>query len=148
MKAFAPLREMDGPAMLARFQELQLAPGVSPAPPAPGPPPEWMATRPAGLRAVLGAFMTGDLDLDRLRTFKQPVWFAVGGKSNPDYYARMAVRLASVFSDFTVERFEDRHHFDPPHRIEPGRVAASLHALWDRAEALPSFGRRDGRAGG
>lgn len=30
-------------------------------------------------------------------------------------------------------------HFDPPHRIEPARVAASLRALWDRAEtAMPS----------
>jgi hypothetical protein len=39
-----------------------------------------------------------------------------------------------VFADFTIERFEDRHHFDPPHRIEPARVAASLRALWARAE--------------
>jgi pimeloyl-ACP methyl ester carboxylesterase len=134
MEAFRPLLEMDGPAMLARFQALQLAPGVAPAPPPPGPPPDWMAKRPAGLRAVLAAFLAGDLELDRLRTFDQPVWFAYGGRSNPDYYARMGSRLARVFPDFTVELFPDRHHFDPPHRIAPTRVAASLHALWHRAE--------------
>ena len=138
LAAFAPLREIDGPPMLARFQALQLAPGVTPSSPPLGPPPDWMATRPAGLRAVLGAFMAGDLDLSRLRTFTRPVWFALGGRSNPDYYARMAARLAQVFPDLTVERFEDRHHFDPPHRIEPARVAESLRALWDRADAVAS----------
>ena len=30
----------------------------------------------------------------------------------------MAERL-SVFADFTLETFADRHHFDPPHRAEP-----------------------------
>jgi hypothetical protein len=30
--------------------------------------------------------------------------------------------------------FEERHHFDPPHRIEPERLAKSLKALWRRAE--------------
>jgi hypothetical protein len=49
----------------------------------------------------------------------------------------MADRLSDVFMDFTLEVFEDRHHFDPPHRIEPERVASSLQALWSRAELLP-----------
>jgi hypothetical protein len=30
--------------------------------------------------------------------------------------------------------FEERHHFDPPHRIEPERLANSLKTLWGRAE--------------
>jgi len=47
----------------------------------------------------------------------------------------MAERLAGVFPDFTIERFPERHHFDPPHRIEPDRVADSLRRLWARAEA-------------
>jgi hypothetical protein len=46
----------------------------------------------------------------------------------------MADRLGQVFPDFTLEVFAGRHHFDPPHRIEPARVAASLRAIWDRAE--------------
>ena len=36
--------------------------------------------------------------------------------------------------DFELEVFEERHHFDPPHRIEPERLANSLQTLWRRAE--------------
>ncbi len=131
---FRPLLDKDGPEMLAEFQALQLAPGVDPIPPRPGPPPPWMAKRPAALHALLRTFFASDLDLETLRHFDRPVWFSLGGRSNPDYFARMAERLAGVFSDFTVEAFPDRHHFDPPHRIEAARVAASLRRLWARAE--------------
>lgn len=132
---FRPLLDMDDAEMLRTFQMLQLAPGVDPPAPPPGPPPPWMAKRPAGLRAILREFLRSDLNLDALSRFDRPVSFALGGRSNPDYYARMADRLAGVFPDFTIERFPDRHHFDPPHRIEPERVAAALRALWSRAES-------------
>ena len=132
---FRALLGMDGPDQMARFQDLQRAPGVPPVPPPAGPPPPWMALRPAGVRAFLATFLSSDLDLDALRHFDRPVWYALGGLSHPDYYARMAERLAAVFPDFTVEVFPNRHHFDPPHRAEPQRVAASLRALWSRAEA-------------
>jgi pimeloyl-ACP methyl ester carboxylesterase len=134
MERFLPLLEQDGPEMLATFQALQIAPGVDLVPPPPGPPPSWMAKRPAGLHALLRTFFSSDLDLETLRRFEPPVWFALGGRSNHDYYARMAERLARVFPDFTIEVFPDRHHFDPPHRIEPARVAASLRSLWARGE--------------
>jgi pimeloyl-ACP methyl ester carboxylesterase len=133
---FRPLLDMDGSEMFADFQTLQLAPGVEPPAPPPGPPPPWMTKRPAGLHSLLRTFLGSDLDLEALRRFDRPVWFALGGRSNPDYFARMAERLAGVFPDFTVEVFPDRHHFDPPHRIEPTRVAASLRSLWARAEHL------------
>jgi pimeloyl-ACP methyl ester carboxylesterase len=122
---------------MAAFRALQLAPDVEPAPPA-EPPPAWMAQRPAGVRALLAAFFGSDLDLDALRHFDRPVLFVLGGRSHPNYYALMAARLANVFPDFTVEVFPDRHHFDPPHRIEPARVASLLRDLWSRAEASPS----------
>ena len=77
-----------------------------------------------------------DLDADALRAFDRPVYFALGGRSNPDYFARMAGRLDRIFPDFEVETFAERHHFDPPHRIEPERLANSLLALWERAEVL------------
>lgn len=136
LERFRPLAAMPDSAMMPAFQLAQLAPGVDPVPPPPGPPPPWMARRPAGLRAFMGAFFSSDLDLNALRTFDRPVYFAVGGRSNPDYYVRMAERLRGVFPDFRLEVFPDRHHFDPPHRIEPARVAASLRALWARAELL------------
>jgi len=135
MKAFLPLLELDGPEMLERFQRLQLAPGVQPVPPRPGPPPPWMAKRPAGLHAMLRAFFSSDLELDALRRFPRPVLWILGGRSNPDFYGRMATRLSGVFPDFTLERFPDRHHFDPPHRIEPERVARLLQDLWAHAAA-------------
>jgi pimeloyl-ACP methyl ester carboxylesterase len=119
---------------LAGFTRLHLAPGVEPPPAPDGPPPPWLAKRPAGIRAFIRAFDEDELDLDALRAFDRPVYFALGGLGNPDYFAAMAQRLADVFPDFTVETFPERHHFDPPHRVEPQRVAESLQALWRRAE--------------
>jgi hypothetical protein len=94
-----------------------------------------MAKRPAGIRAFTRTFQTYDLDRESLRRFGQPVYYALGGLSNPAQYGEIAERLARVFDDFTLEVFEERHHFDPPHRIEPERLARSLRTLWERAEA-------------
>lgn len=117
-------------AMMAEFVHAQLGPGVDPPPPPAGPPPPWMAKRPAGIAAVSEAFESHELDLEALRHFRRPVYFALGGLSNPDLYAKAAERLSRVFGDFTLERFEQRHHFDPPHRVEPERLSSSLRALW------------------
>jgi pimeloyl-ACP methyl ester carboxylesterase len=131
LRALAPLPPDE---FMAGFQRLQLAPGVDPPPPPEGPPPAWMARRPVGIRAVLDAFDQDVLDAGSLRAFDRPTYFALGGRSNPDYFARMAERLAATFSDFTLETFPERHHFDPPHRVEPERLADSLLTLWRRAE--------------
>jgi pimeloyl-ACP methyl ester carboxylesterase len=120
--------------MMPAFVAIQLAPGVEPPPPPPGPPPPWMATRPAGLQAFIGTFSSSTLDLESLRAFDQPVYFALGGRSNPNYYARMAERARAIFPNFTLEVFDERHHFDPPHRIEPERTARALRAHWARAD--------------
>jgi pimeloyl-ACP methyl ester carboxylesterase len=132
------------PEQMAAFRALQLAPDVDPAPPSDGPAPAWMAQRPAGVRALLVEFFGSDLAPDALRRFDRPVLFVLGGRSHPDYYARMAQRLATVFPDFTVEVFPDRHHFDPPHRIEPARLASLLRSHWARAEG--AAGRSSARA--
>jgi pimeloyl-ACP methyl ester carboxylesterase len=120
--------------MMPAFMAAQLAPGVELPPPPPGPPPSWMATRPAGLRALLATFSSSTLDLDRLRAFPGPVYFALGGRSNPDYFGQMAERARAIFANFTLDLFEERHHFDPPHRIEPERTARALQAHWARAD--------------
>jgi pimeloyl-ACP methyl ester carboxylesterase len=135
MQEFHRLESLTPEEFMAGFVQLQLAPGVEPPPTPEAPPPPWMIKRPGGLRAFIDAFDNGDLDLQALRQFSRPVYFALGGRSNPDYYGRMAERLAAVFPDFTLETFSERHHFDPPHRIESERVAGSLLALWERAEA-------------
>lgn len=134
MERFRALEGLSPDEFMAGFIRLQLAPDVEPPPPPEGEPPAWMAKRPAGLRAIIAAFDSGELDLQALQAFDQPVYFALGGRSSHDHYARMAQRLADIFPDFTLETFVDRHHFDPPHRIEPDRLAASLRALWQRAE--------------
>jgi len=135
MERFRELDPLSPDQFMAGFTRLQLAPGVEPPPAPEGPPPPWMAKRPAGVRAFLKAFDSYDLDVEALRAFDRPVYFALGGRSNPDYFGRMAGRLAAIFSDFTVETFPERHHFDPPHRIEPERLSNSLLALWERAES-------------
>ena len=119
---------------MSTFMRLGLKPGVPlPAPP-PGNPPPWMAKRPAGIRAIQGAFKRSDIDGEALRRFDRPVYFALGALSNPDQYGEIAKRLSGVFPDFELEVFDQRHHFDPPHRIEPERLANSLKKLWDRAD--------------
>jgi len=131
---FRALEPLPPDQFMAGFVRLQLAPGVEPPPPPEGKPPPWMAKRPAGVRAFIDAFDNGDLDLEALRALDRPVYFALGGRSNAEFFGRMAERLAAIFPDFTIETFPERHHFDPPHRIEPERLATSLLALWQRAE--------------
>jgi len=119
---------------MQEFTRLELKPGVPPPAPSPGDPPPWMAKRPAGIRAFGRAFKRGDINREALRRFDRPVYYALGALSNPDHYGEIAKRLGGVFPDFELEEFEERHHFDPPHRIEPERLAKSLKTLWRRAE--------------
>jgi hypothetical protein len=63
----------------------------------------------------------------------------LGGRSSPNYFARMAELLGGLFPDFTIEVFEERHHFDPPHRAEPDRYAGLLELHWRCAEGLRSM---------
>ncbi|MEV7636587.1 alpha/beta hydrolase [Pseudarthrobacter enclensis] len=124
---------------MAGFMRLQVRPDVVLPPPGPGPPPPWMAKRPAGILAFLRTFKDYDLDRSRLAAFSRPVYYAVGGLSHPDDQGDVAARLARVFfPDFHLEVFPRRHHFDPPHRIEPERLAESLRRHWDLAEGRPA----------
>jgi pimeloyl-ACP methyl ester carboxylesterase len=120
--------------MLPAFMRAQLAEGVEPPQPAPGPPPPWMASRPEGARAIAAAFERFAFPPADMQAFERPVLFVLGGLSNPDYYRRMAERLGPSFPDFRLEVFGERHHFDPPHRAEPERYARLLEGHWRRAE--------------
>jgi len=119
---------------MRKVMRLGVKPGVGLPPPPPGDPPPWMAKRPGGIRAFMKTFKTYELDRGALARFDRPVYFALGGLSNPDQYGAIATRLSGVFPEFELEVFEERHHFDPPHRIEPERLADSLRALWRRAD--------------
>ena len=137
-REFERLEGLGPEQFMGAFVRLGLRPGVEPPPRPPGEPPPWMAKRPAGIGAFLRTFKSYDLDRSALERFRRPVYFPLGGLSNPDQYGEIAKRLGRVFSDFELEVFEERHHFDPPHRIEPERLASSLKAVWRRAEAEPA----------
>lgn len=127
------IKELPAQELMPRFVRISLTPGVVPPPPPSGPPPPWMASRPDGIRALVEAVRRHELELAALRSFERPVYYALGALSNPDYYGAMATRAGELFSDYTLDVFEDRHHFDPPHRIEPQRLAGRLIETWDRA---------------
>jgi pimeloyl-ACP methyl ester carboxylesterase len=120
--------------LMRGFMPLNVKPGVELPPPPSGEPPSWMAKRPAGIQAFMRTFRTYDLDRSALARFDRPVYYALGALSNPYQFGEIATRLSGVFPDFQLEVFEKRHHFDPPHRVEPERLADSLRALWRRAE--------------
>ncbi len=126
-----PAEQMEG------FQRWHMRPGVdAPQPPAQaGPPPPWMAKRPAGLRALLGTFNTYKLDQSRFRLLKGPVYYALGSLSNR-FFEHEAQALARLFPDFRLEEYDGRSHFDPPQRAEPERFANALRDLWKRAERV------------
>jgi pimeloyl-ACP methyl ester carboxylesterase len=132
-RQYDELEQLPPDDYLRAFMKLQVRPEVQLPAPQAGPEPQWMSKRPAGIRAILRTFRTYNLDRDALAAFEQPVYFALGGLSNPDQYGELAERLGNVFGDFTLEMFADRHHLDPPHRIEPERLASSLRRIWSRA---------------
>lgn len=122
---------------MSAFVRVQLAPGVEPPPPPSGPPPPWMGSRVERLPAIDRLFTQGHLDMAALSSFAGPVLFILGGRSNQAYYGNMARRLKKTFPNFTLETFPERHHFDPPHRSEPDRLAEVLVRFWEQA-ANPS----------
>lgn len=132
-KQYELLEALPPTEFMSSFMRLGVKPDVALPPPPPGPPPPWMTKRPAGIKAFLQNFKTYDLDRTRLAGFTGPVLFVLGGLSNPDDYGEIAERLATVFPDFRLEVFADRHHFDPPHRIEPDRLARLLGEHWSQA---------------
>ena len=134
-KKFEALEALPAEQFMPAFMRLGVKSDVVLPPPPPGPPPPWMANRPAGLKAITRNFKSYQLDRGRLASFKQTVLFVLGGLSNPVQYGEIASRLSRVFfPDFHLEVFPKRHHFDPPHRIEPQRLAEMLRRHWGQAE--------------
>lgn len=133
MREFGPLAALPVPERMRAFMQLQVSPSVS-LPPAPdSPPPPWMASRPAGIDAFVPALERHERLDDRYSMFRAPVLFTWGSLSHPRW-DRMRSRLATMFSDFTAERFNGLHHLNTSHQAEPDRVAQLLRHLWTRAE--------------
>ncbi len=124
------------------FMRWHMRPGVEPPrpPTLPGPPPPWMAQRPAGLEALSGAFKAYRLERERFRGFGQPVYHAVGGLSRA-FFERNAATLGRYFPRQRVEVNEGRSPIDPPHRAEPERFARALRGLWAQGDARAQEGQ-------
>lgn len=120
--------------MMTAFMRSGQPADAEPSPPDDEPPPPWFAKRPPGLKALHAALKAYHLDMDRLRSFDRPVLYVTGGKTNPIENEPIVERMGKVFPDFVREVYEERHHFDPPHRAERERFASSLKRLWERAE--------------
>jgi len=120
--------------MLAEFTRRQLRPGVEPPSTPPGPPPDWMTRRPAGLRAMMAAFETDTTERDALRRCTFPVYLAYGLLTG-EHMVRRAQLLAGLLPDIWIEAYPGIHHFGPPQRTQPAHYAAALRQLWARAEA-------------
>jgi len=124
-----------GPSTAA-FMRLQLAHDVELPTPPEGPAPAWMAKRPAGIRAFLGAIRKHRIEPHEYAGFAAPTYFSRGSRTHPRW-AAMQQRLGDLFPDFTGEVFEGLHHLNTSHQAEPDRVAATLTRFWGRAESMP-----------
>ncbi len=109
----------------------QLGPGVTP-PPLPEPPPPWMARRATGIGELVRQLPQTRLEHDDLRRFHKPVMIARGSRSHP-WEDDKARRLVALFEDARLSIYPGAHHFDPPHRRDPGRFADELSERWARA---------------
>ncbi len=129
----AAMEAMPPEQMMVEFTRRQLRPGVEPPAQLAGPPPPWMAKRPAGLRAMMRAFEEDDTDREALRQCTFPVYLGYGLLTS-DMMVRRIVLLADVLPDIWIQAYPGLHHFAPPQRSQPETYAAALGELWARAE--------------
>ena len=120
---------LPAPASVAAFMRAMVAPGVTPPAPPDGPPPPWMANRPAALPALAQALRQYRLDPAAYAAFTRPVLFTFGSLTNPRWRA-MRDRLQGYFPAFTSQEFEGLHHLNTSHQAEPDRTAKILMNFW------------------
>lgn len=126
------LRGLTGDDFMRAFMLRQLRPGVSMQPP-PGPPPPWMAKRPAGLKAMMHAFPAHRFDRDSLRACTAPTFLGHGSLTGEQEEVRAGV-LARLMPDIHVRRFDGIHHFVPADRLYTPEHLEELRELWKKAE--------------
>ena len=132
MEVVEPLKSLPAPERIRAFMRLQVSPEVELSAPT-GPPPPWMATRPAGIEAFLQALDQHERLTEKYRAVHAPVLYTWGSLTHARWFA-MAKRLAALFPDFTTACFEGLHHLNASQQAEPDRVAELLAVLWARGE--------------
>ncbi len=128
----AKLDGLTGPEFMEAFVREQVKPGVQ-LPPMSGPFPPEMQNRPAGIAAMMRAFLAFKFDRASLRACGFPVYLGYGDLTHEA--AVEAGVLARLFGDIRIQRYPDIHHFVPPDQIYTPVHAKSLKELWHRAEA-------------
>jgi pimeloyl-ACP methyl ester carboxylesterase len=123
-----PLLELPHDELMPAFTRTLLPKGVEPPPPSQDPPP-WLADRLPGVAAFIRAMCEAEVEFERFERFDRPVSYSYGSLSNPTW-ERKAKRLAGVFPNITLERYEGLSHLNTSHVAEPERVATALRALW------------------
>ncbi|MHB8612313.1 MAG: alpha/beta fold hydrolase [Candidatus Dormibacteraceae bacterium] len=127
----AAVAGLGGAEFMQAFVANQLRPGV-PVPAQAGPPPQWMRTRPAGIAAMMGAFVEHRFDRASLRGCRFPVFLAYGDQTSEMEEIRAAV-LGRLLPDVHIRRFEGLHHFAPPEDIYGPEHLGELRNLWSLA---------------
>ncbi len=126
------LADQQGMDYMRTFFTRQVRPGVHLEAPS-GPPEPWMQNRPAGIAAMMDAFVAYDFDRNQLRNCQFPVFYGYG-----DQTAAMveleAARLAQLFPDIHIRRFQGIHHFVSPEQLYRPEHVQHLRDLWARAE--------------
>src|SRR5438270_472775 len=99
-----------------------------------GPPPPWMRQRPAGIAAMMAAFVEYRFDRERLRECRFPVFYGYGDLTGEQEEIRASV-LARLLPDVHIRRFSGVHHFVSPEQIYAGDHVRALQGLWARGMA-------------
>jgi pimeloyl-ACP methyl ester carboxylesterase len=133
-RVFLPLLQLPPDQMMSAFIGAQMREGVQPPPMMEGPPPSWMADRPAGVAAFVRMLSGADGTVERLKAFDRPVYYSYNSLSN-ETWGRKAERLGQLFPHMTVELYDGLSHLNSSHAAEPERVAAALRRLWDSEAA-------------
>lgn len=129
----AKLDGLTGPEFMSAFVREQVKPGVQ-LPPMAGPFPPEMQNRPAGVAAMMRAFLAFEFDRASFRAGGFPVYLGYGDLTHEIEAVKAGV-LARVLGDIRVQRYPGIHHFVPPEQIYTRAHATSLKELWLRADA-------------
>jgi len=118
----------------ASFFRALSAPGRMP----PGQPsasqPDWLIPRSERQGWMWPHWRDPKLGPHRLMPVHRSVYVAVGGRSRAAFM-EIARWLASTSLGTTVDVYDERSHFDPPHVADAERFAAAVYDNWERAVA-------------
>lgn len=132
----ARLDGLTGSELMSAFVREQVKPGVQ-VPPMSGPLPPDLQNRPAGIAAMMRAFLAFEFDRASLSAGGFPVYLGYGDLTHEIEAVKAGV-LARLFGDIRIQRYRGIHHFVPPDQIYTPAHAKTLEELWFRAETAAS----------